>query len=219
MRIRAAVTESTGAPLAIEELELDQPRPDEIVVRIAAERASRCSGSHRRADGGDGRPGRGRHHDHRDHPRPARLQVARELGATHVIDPSQVDPVEISEVTGGVGADFAIDAAGLPQYVQQAVYGTGPGGVCCLIGAPPFGTEVSLDMNQVLAVGRTVRGIVEGESVPDVFLLTLIELWRQGRFRVRPDHDLLRLRRDRRGRPGRGGGRVIKPVLRMGAGA
>ena len=36
MRIRAAVTESTGAPFAVEELELDQARPDEIVVRPRA---------------------------------------------------------------------------------------------------------------------------------------------------------------------------------------
>jgi aryl-alcohol dehydrogenase len=36
VRIRAAVTESRGAPFAIEELELDEPRADEVVVRIAA---------------------------------------------------------------------------------------------------------------------------------------------------------------------------------------
>ena len=102
-----------------------------------------------------------------------------------MIDPGAVDPTEaIREITGGVGADFAIDAAGLPEVVQQAVYATGPGGVCCLVGAPPFGTEVSLDINQVLALGRTVRGIVEGEAVSDTFLPALIELWRQGRFPV-----------------------------------
>jgi Zn-dependent alcohol dehydrogenase len=32
--------------------------------------------------------------------------------------------------------------------------------------------------------GRVVRGIVEGDSVPDVFIPRLIELWRQGRFPV-----------------------------------
>jgi aryl-alcohol dehydrogenase len=153
-------------------------------------------------------------------PRPARLELARELGATHMIEPSQVDPVEaIRELTGGAGADFAIDAAGLPQVVQQAVYGTGPGGVCCLIGAPPFGTEVSLDINQVLAVGRTIRGIVEGESVPDVFLPTLIELWRQGRFpvdRMMTHYDFDEI--DQAARDAEAG-RVVKPVLRMGAGA
>ena len=37
---------------------------------------------------------------------------------------------------------------------------------CGLVGAPAFGTEVSLDMTGMLVLGRTVRGIVEGDSVP-----------------------------------------------------
>jgi aryl-alcohol dehydrogenase len=149
-------------------------------------------------------------------PRPARLQIAGELGANHLIDPGAADPVEaIRDATGGVGADFTIDAAGLPEVVAQAVYGTGPGGVCCLIGAPPFGTEVALDINQVLATGRTVRGIVEGESVPDVFVPTLIELWRQGRFPV--DRIMAHYEFDEIDRAALDAeqGRVIKPVLRM----
>ena len=30
--------------------------------------------------------------------------------------------------------------------------------------------------------GRTIRGIIEGDSVPDILIPQLIELWRQGRF-------------------------------------
>lgn len=39
-------------------------------------------------------------------------------------------------------------------------------------------------MNSILVFGRTIRGIVEGDSVPTIFLLRLIELWRQWRFPV-----------------------------------
>jgi aryl-alcohol dehydrogenase len=53
--------------------------------------------------------------------------------------------------------------------------------VCGTIGVAPLGTEVSLDMNAIL-FGRTVRGIIEGDSVPDIFIPQLVELWRQGRF-------------------------------------
>ena len=45
----------------------------------------------------------------------------------------------------------------------------------------PLGTEVSLDINGLL-FGRTVRGIIEGDSVPDVFIPQLVDLWKQGRF-------------------------------------
>jgi aryl-alcohol dehydrogenase len=148
--------------------------------------------------------------------RDGRLSLASELGATHVVDARSDDVVEaVRDATGGVGADFSIEATGSPEVLQQAVYCTGPGGVCGLIGAPPFGTEVSLDMNQILAMGRTVRGIVEGESVPDVFLPRLIELWRQGRFpvdRIMTQYsfgDIDRAARDAEE------GKVIKPVLLM----
>jgi aryl-alcohol dehydrogenase len=148
--------------------------------------------------------------------RPARLELALSLGATHVVDPGSADPVEaVREATGGVGADFSIDATGIPEVLQQAVYCTGPGGVCGLIGAPPFGTEVSLDINLMLAMGRTLRGIVEGESIPDVFLPRLIELWRQGRFpvdRIMTHYSFADI--DQAARDAEEG-RVVKPVLRM----
>jgi aryl-alcohol dehydrogenase len=150
--------------------------------------------------------------------RPARLELALELGSTAVVDGRSGDPVEaVRGFRGGTGLDFSIDTTGIPSVIQQAVYCTAPGGVCGLIGAPPFGTEVSLDVNLVMAMGRTVRGIVEGQSLPDVFLPRLIALWRQGRFPVDrimthyPFEDIDRAARDAEE------GRVVKPVLRMDA--
>jgi len=150
--------------------------------------------------------------------RPARLELASSLGATGVVDAGSDDPVEfVRAATGGAGADFSIDTTGVPSVIQQAVYCTAPGGTCGLIGAPPFGTEVSLDVNLVMALGRTVRGIVEGQSVPDVFLPRLIQLWQQGRFpvdRIMTHYsfeDIDRAARDAEE------GLVVKPVLRMGA--
>lgn len=117
--------------------------------------------------------------------KPQRLELARELGATHVVDGGEADAEEaIKELTGGVGIDYSLETTAVPQVFRQAVDCTAPTGACGLIGAPAFGTEVSLDMNNILVWGRTVRGIVEGDSVPDVFMPRLIELWQQGRFPV-----------------------------------
>jgi len=111
----------------------------------------------------------------------ARLNVARELGATHVINPREGDPVKgIQELTGG-GADFSLECTGLPQVFRHAVDCLTLMGVCGLVGGAPLGTEVSLDMNTIL-FGRTVRGVVEGDSVPDIFIPQLIDLYKMGRF-------------------------------------
>jgi aryl-alcohol dehydrogenase len=147
---------------------------------------------------------------------PARLIHAEELGATLAVNGNTVDAVEaIQQATGGVGVDYSIDTTGSPQVLAQAVYCLGPGGTCALVGTPALGTAVSLEMNQILGSARTVRGIIEGESMPDVFLPRLIELWRQGRFpidRIITHYDFDEI--DTAAHDAEKG-RVIKPVLRM----
>jgi aryl-alcohol dehydrogenase len=112
---------------------------------------------------------------------PARLELATGLGATHVINAAVTDPVaEVWAITG-TGADYAIEAAGRAETLRQAVDCLALLGVCALIGGPPAGTEVTLDMNRIL-FGRTVRGILGGDSIPDLFIPHLIELYLSGRF-------------------------------------
>jgi aryl-alcohol dehydrogenase len=114
--------------------------------------------------------------------KPARLRLARDLGATHAIDAGSEDAQEAIARITGAGVDFALETTGVAQVLRTAVESTGPTGVTGVIGAPAFGTEVTLDVNTILVAGRSIRGIVEGDSVPNVFIPRLIELWRQGRF-------------------------------------
>jgi aryl-alcohol dehydrogenase len=113
--------------------------------------------------------------------KPDRLALAIELGATHVIDARNGNTVEEVRKITGEGVHHALEATGLPSVVRQAVECLRLTGVCGVIGVSPLGTEFTLDMNTVL-FGRTVRGIIEGDSIPDLFIPRLIELWHQGRF-------------------------------------
>jgi len=110
-----------------------------------------------------------------------RLTLAKEFGATHAINSAKTDPV--AEVVGitGRGLDYSLDCTGVPVVLRSAFDSLATGGVCGLIGAAPAGAEVGLTMQSVLN-GRTLMGIVEGDSVCDVFIPLLIELYRQGRF-------------------------------------
>ena len=56
-----------------------------------------------------------------------------------------------------------------------------PTGVCGLVGVPKRDIEATLDMTG-LFLGRSTRGIVEGDSVPQIFIPQLIELYKQDRF-------------------------------------
>ncbi len=147
---------------------------------------------------------------------PSRLEVARELGATHTVDVTSRDAVEAITAITGYGADFSLETTGSPLVFREALECIAPTGVCGLIGAPAFGTEVTFDMNSILIPGRTVRGIVEGDSVPGVFIPRLTELWRQGRFPVERIMTFYDFDQIDQAAGDAEAGRVIKPVLRIG---
>ena len=112
----------------------------------------------------------------------SRLELAQELGATHTVNGKETNPVEaIQEITGGEGVQYSLECTGLPAVVRQAADSLRLTGVCGIIGVAPLGTEVSLDMNGLL-FGRTVRGIIEGDSVPQNFIPQLVDMYADGRF-------------------------------------
>jgi aryl-alcohol dehydrogenase len=143
-----------------------------------------------------------------------RLEMARELGATHAVDAGKGDPVEaIRDITGG-GAEYSLECVGSPEVLRQAVDSLPRRGVCGLLGVVPPGTEVGLDMDLIMN-GRTVRGIIEGDAVPDLFIPKLLDLYSQGRFpfdrliTFYPFEDINKAVEDMEK------GRIIKPVLRL----
>jgi aryl-alcohol dehydrogenase len=143
-----------------------------------------------------------------------RLEMARELGATHAINAAEVDPVEAIRDLSGGGAQFTLECVGNPKVLRQAVDSLPRLGVCGLLGVVPPGTEVSLDMDLVMN-GRTIKGIIEGDAIPDLFIPKLIELYSQGRFSFDrlitfyPFEAINQAVKDMEK------GRVIKPVLRL----
>jgi aryl-alcohol dehydrogenase len=112
---------------------------------------------------------------------PERLALARELGATHTIDASTENAVErIVEITGG-GADYSVDAIGLPPVVRQAIECLASPGVCASVGFQGLPNEMTVDQSHLL-FGRSLVGVIEGDSIPDEFIPRMIELYQQGRF-------------------------------------
>lgn len=147
---------------------------------------------------------------------PARLQLAGELGATHIIHSGKHDPVEkIRQITGS-GADYSLETTAQPKVFRQAVDSLRSRGVCGLIGAAAPGTEVSFDMTTILA-GRTVLGVMEGDSVPDIFIPRLVDLYMQGRFPIDRLVTFYQLTEINRAMDDSEQGRTIKPILRMAA--
>src|SRR5205085_8600948 len=81
---------------------------------------------------------------------PARLRLARELGATHALESAGATNLAetlatIRKITGG-GTDFALETTAVPAVFRIAVDGLRGLGTCVLVGSARAGTEVSFEM-------------------------------------------------------------------------
>lgn len=85
------------------------------------------------------------------------------------------------------------------------------------VGAPPLGTEANFDVNGVMTTGKTIRGIIEGDSVPDLFIPSLIQLYSQGRFPFDKLVKFYTLDQINQAVHDSEKGITIKPVVRIGA--
>ncbi|WP_211340838.1 NAD(P)-dependent alcohol dehydrogenase [Xylanimonas allomyrinae] len=112
----------------------------------------------------------------------SRLDLALQLGATHVVNSTEADPVErIKEITGG-GARYALDTTGVPAVFAQMTRSLALLGVGGLVGAAPLGTDAPFDIGTLLTSGITIKMIVEGDSIPREFIPRLISLYEAGKF-------------------------------------
>lgn len=143
-----------------------------------------------------------------------RLALALELGATHVINPGAVPNVVDAIRRIGGGVEFAVDSTAVPKVARQAVECLAPLGRCALVGVYPPGAELTFSA-QSLFSGQRVGGSIEGDSVPQVFIPKLIDLWRQGLFpfdRLIKFYDFHQINQ---AVADSAAGLVIKPVIRI----
>lgn len=113
----------------------------------------------------------------------SRRDLAIDLGATHVLDPSEGPiPEQILAAARG-GADYIFDTTGRPDVIASAIEAAAVNAVVGLVGVPRD-LSVALPINIVATMqrGLTIKGIVEGDSNPHDFLPELLEHHRQGRF-------------------------------------
>ena len=96
---------------------------------------------------------------------PAREAAARAFGATDFVNPKAANgdvAARIREMTGG-GADYSIEAVGLPEVIRQALACVRAGsGTCIVVGMMPDGSKLALDSSD-LGIGRSIRTSAGGD--------------------------------------------------------
>src|SRR5262249_20432307 len=115
----------------------------------------------------------------------AKLEYAREFGATHVVNSSRENPVEaIRRLTGGHGVAYSFVAVGHAPAVEQAFEATERGGTCVVIGLPPSGSRISIDPGVLVGPMRVLRGSSYGGASVFVDFPRLVELNLNGKLKL-----------------------------------
>jgi aryl-alcohol dehydrogenase len=113
-----------------------------------------------------------------------RLALAHSLGATHTVNAKAPQLVnEVRRLAGGRGAQWCLEAAGVPAALRAAVEVLAPRGTACLVGSARAGVEVPLE-TRALQQGRIVRGCIQGDSDVRTFLPRLIALYCAGQLPI-----------------------------------
>jgi len=112
----------------------------------------------------------------------ARRNLALDLGATHALDPFAEDIVAAVRAILPQGVDFVLEASGVAAAAQAAFGYIATRGVLGLVGVPPGGSQLSVPLDLAITFGIGVRGIIEGDSDPEVFIPELLALHAQGRL-------------------------------------
>ncbi|XP_019095382.1 PREDICTED: uncharacterized protein LOC104762506 isoform X2 [Camelina sativa] len=112
-----------------------------------------------------------------------KLQKAKTLGATHIVNGAKEDAVErIREITGGMGVDVAVEALGRPQTFMQCTLSVKDGGKAVMIGLSKAGSVGEIDINRLVRRKIKVIGSYGGRARQD--LPKVVKLAESGIFNL-----------------------------------
>jgi Zn-dependent alcohol dehydrogenase len=114
---------------------------------------------------------------------PEKLELARELGATHAVQAGEHAVSEVREATRG-GADKTIETVGSARVLADAYAATRRGGTTVTVGLPHPEQMLSIPAVSLVAEERTLKGSYLGSCVPKRDIPRFIEMYKGGSLPV-----------------------------------
>jgi S-(hydroxymethyl)glutathione dehydrogenase / alcohol dehydrogenase len=113
---------------------------------------------------------------------PEKLELARRLGATDLVDASQVDPVAaIRDLTSG-GVDYSFEVIGQKKTVEQCFEILDLGGLATVIGLMPAGAKAEISGEQLMF--RRLQGTSMGSTRPRIDIPRYVDFYMDGRLKL-----------------------------------
>ncbi|KAL3434385.1 chaperonin 10-like protein [Aspergillus tetrazonus] len=117
----------------------------------------------------------------------SRLELAKELGATHVLQVAEgmsLDEVTaaVKAITGGLGSNITLDTTGVPALIAEGVKMTAFKGKILQVGTAPETATLSIPIHEFMVSGKQFIGVVEGDVVPQEYLPKLLKWVNEGKL-------------------------------------
>lgn len=102
----------------------------------------------------------------------SKLEMAREFGATVLVNASSEDPVMKIALECEGGVDYSFEVIGVPEAITQAFHSVypRPGGMAVVLGLAPIGATFSIEawrfMREVVVTGCTLGSIKPQLDIP-----------------------------------------------------
>jgi len=143
-----------------------------------------------------------------------RLELAKELGATHTFNNADEAPDEfIKELTDGAGLNHTIDTSGVPEVLKSAIHTLKPNGSFVPLAV---GGEIELDTYNELTNGnKKIIGSLMGDVVPKFNVQNLIQAYRNGDFPFDELIEFFDFEEINQAEEASTSGNVVKPVVIM----
>ncbi|GAA1859088.1 Zn-dependent alcohol dehydrogenase [Paeniglutamicibacter psychrophenolicus] len=113
----------------------------------------------------------------------AKLEKAREFGATHTVNSAEEDPVAAVKAIAGGGADHVFDFVGIGKVQEQGVAMLGKGGGLYLIGVTS-GQTMNIDGRALLQGQNSITGIHMGSGVLRRDVPAYVDLYLAGKLKL-----------------------------------
>lgn len=143
----------------------------------------------------------------------SRLEIAKELGATHTINSKTEDlATRIYEITDGLGVNYSVDTTGVSAVMKASIDVLGVGGVAAPVAVTPNSVEMNTFMDLVIA-NRSVKGVLMGDSVPQMAIPKLIDFHKNGQFAFDKLIKFYKFEEINEASADSNSGKTIKPIL------
>jgi S-(hydroxymethyl)glutathione dehydrogenase/alcohol dehydrogenase len=115
---------------------------------------------------------------------PKKLELAKQFGATHFINPADGDPVtQVLGLTDGLGVEYAFEVIGRADTAVQAYNSIRPGGTAVVVGVAKPDDMMMISALSLLQE-KTLKGSIYGSARPSVDMPKLLDLYMSKKLKL-----------------------------------